>query len=119
LFAWITGGILYWIIMIGSNLQTNGTLLPIQAAFLVMTITSLAVVVPSSPGYVGVFHFGAQVTLNTVFGVDKSAALSYAFVIHGFTYLWLIILGVYSMWYTGWSYQSLQNIEIATQRETP
>lgn len=118
LFAWITGGILYWIIMIGINLQTNGTLLPIQAAFLVMTITSLAVVVPSSPGYVGVFHFGAQITLNTVFGVDKSAALSYAFVIHAFTYIWLILLGIYSMWYTGLTYQRLQQIQVTSQGKT-
>ncbi len=118
LFAWITGGILYWIIMIGINLQTNGTLLPIQAAFLVMTITSLAVVVPSSPGYVGVFHFGAQITLNTVFGVDKSAALSYAFVIHAFTYIWLILLGIYSMWYTGLTYQRLQQIQVTFQGKT-
>ncbi len=118
LFAWITGGILYWIIMIGINLQTNGTLLPIQAAFLVMTITSLAVVVPSSPGYVGVFHFGTQITLNTVFGVDKSAALSYAFVIHAFTYIWLILLGIYSMWYTGLTYQRLQQIQVTSQGKT-
>lgn len=109
--AWLIGGLMYWIVMIAMNLQANGALLPIQAAFLVMTITSLAVVVPSSPGYVGVFHFGTQVTLNTVFGVDKSAALSYAFVIHTFTYIWLIVLGVYSMWHEGLSYQQLQRMK--------
>jgi len=119
LIAWITGGIMWWVVMIGMNLQTDGSLLPLQAAFLAMTITSLAVIVPSSPGYIGVFHFGVQVTLNTVFGVDKSAALSYAFIIHAFTYVWLIVLGIYSMWHEGLTYQRLQNIEqVTAQSET-
>jgi hypothetical protein len=111
LWAWILGGVMYWVVMQAMNLQANGAPLPLQAAFLVMTVTSLAVVVPSSPGYVGVFHFGTQVTLNTVFGVDKSAALSYAFVVHAFTYLWLIALGVFSMWHEGLTYQQLQRMK--------
>lgn len=110
-FAWLTGGVLWWTIMIGMNLQTNGALLPIHAAFLATTIAALAVIVPSSPGYIGIFHFSVQVTLNTIYGVDKSAALSYAFIIHAFTYIWLIVLGVYSMWHEGLTYERLQNIE--------
>lgn len=109
--AWVTGGVLWWIIMIGMNLQVNGALLPIHAAFLATTIAALAVIVPSSPGYIGIFHFSVQVTLNTIYGVDKSAALSYAFLIHAFTYIWLIVLGVYSMWHEGLTYERLQNIE--------
>jgi hypothetical protein len=59
-----------------------------------------------------VFHYVAQLTLTGVFGVDKSAALSYAVVIHAFTYLWLIALGVFSMWHEGLSYQQLQRIQV-------
>ncbi len=107
LFAWIVGGVMFWVVMRAMNLA-----LPLSAAFLVMTVTSLAVVVPSSPGYVGVFHAGAQLTLTTVFGVDKNIALSYAVVMHAFTYIWLILLGIFSMWHEGLSYQRLQAIEI-------
>ncbi len=117
LFAWILGGGMFWVVMHAMNLEANGSPLPLQAAFLVMTVTSLAVVVPSSPGYIGVFHFGTQVTLSTVFGVDKSAALSYAFVMHAFSYIWLIILGVFSMWHEGLTYQQLQGIQ-AKEPET-
>lgn len=104
--AWLLGGLMYWTVM-----QAMGLHLPVPAAFLVMTVTSLVVVVPSSPGYVGVFHYVAQLTLTSVFGVDKSSALSYAIVMHAFTYLWLLALGLFSIWQQGLTYQRLQVIQ--------
>ncbi len=112
LVAWVLGGILFWVMMLAMQVRdAQGALLPPSAAFLVMTVTSLVVVVPSSPGYIGVFHFVATQTLVSVFGVDKSAALSYAVIMHAFNYLWLIVLGVYSIWHEGLSYQRLQTIQ--------
>jgi uncharacterized protein (TIRG00374 family) len=108
-FVWGAGGLMFWVVMQAMHLN-----LPVQAAFLVMVVTSLVVVVPSSPGYVGVFHYVAQLTLTSVFSVDKSSALSYAFVMHAFTYVWLIALGVFSIWQEGLTYQRLQMIQ--TQR---
>jgi glycosyltransferase 2 family protein len=110
LYAWITGGLMYWAVMHAMHLS-----LPLQAAFLVMTVTSLVVIVPSSPGYIGVFHYVAQLVLTTVFNVDKSAALSYAVVMHAFSYLWLIAVGTYSMWHEGLTYQRLQMVEAEAQ----
>lgn len=107
LFAWVIGGVMYWVVMHAMNMDQ-----PLAAAFLVMTVTSLVVVVPSSPGYVGVFHYFAQLTLVTVFHEDPSRALSYAFVMHAFTYIWLMILGVFSMWHEGLSFSKLHEIEI-------
>ncbi|MEW5720403.1 MAG: lysylphosphatidylglycerol synthase transmembrane domain-containing protein [Chloroflexota bacterium] len=109
-FVWLTGGIIYWVVMRAMNLD-----LALAAAFLVMLVTSLVVVVPSSPGYIGVFHYAAQLTLTSVFGVEKSAALSYAIVVHAFTYILLIVLGIYSMWHEGLSYQRLQTIQEGNQ----
>ena len=88
-----------------------GAPLPISAAFLVMTVTSLVVVVPSSPGYLGIFHFWAQVTLTTIYGVDKTTALSYAIVVHATSYLWLMVVGVYAIAREGFSFSRLQSIE--------
>lgn len=106
IFVWITGGLVYWTVMSAMALPAG-----LAAAFLVMLVTSLVVIVPSSPGYIGVFHYVAQLTLVNVFGVDKSAALSYAIVVHALTYLWLIALGMYSMWHEGLSYQRLQAMQ--------
>lgn len=110
LFAWIVGGVMYWVVM--HAMSTRELDLPITAAFLVMTVTSLAVVVPSSPGYIGVFHYITVLMLTTVYGVDKNIALSFAVVMHAFTYIWLLVLGIFSIWHEGLSYQRLQSIEI-------
>ncbi|MBI4791010.1 MAG: flippase-like domain-containing protein [Chloroflexi bacterium] len=104
--AWGLGGLMFWTMMQAMSLN-----LALPAAFLVMTVTSLVVVVPSSPGYVGVFHYAATLTLTSVFNVDKSTAFSYAVVMHAFNYIWLIALGVYSIWHEGLSYQRLQMIQ--------
>ncbi len=101
--AWVLGGLMYWAVMRSMSLD-----LPVPAAFLVMAVTSLVVVVPSAPGYIGVFHAVATLTLTSVYGIDKSTALSYAIVMHAFTYIWLIVLGIYSIWHEGVSYERLQ-----------
>lgn len=104
--AWILGGLMYWFVMLAMGLN-----LPLAAAFLVMTVTSLAVVVPSSPGYIGVFHYATTVVLTTAFQVDQTHAVSYALVMHAFTYVWLIALGVYSIWHEGLSFARLQSLQ--------
>lgn len=112
-FAWLTGGMMYWAIFRAMGMHA----LSFDAAFLVMTVASLVVIVPSSPGYIGVFHATVVFTLNTVFSTDKSDALSYAVVMHAFNYLWLILLGIYSMWHEGLSYSRLQSLEVAAESE--
>jgi glycosyltransferase 2 family protein len=114
LVAWVFGGGMFWMIM-----HATGLALPVQAAFLVMCVTSLVVVVPSSPGYIGVFHYSAVLTLTSVFGADKEAALSYTVIMHAFTYIWLIILGIYSMWHEGLTYERLQMIQTEKPVEKP
>jgi uncharacterized protein (TIRG00374 family) len=106
LFAWLLGGLMFWVVMRAMHLD-----LPVSGAFLVMTVTSLVVVVPSSPGYIGVFHAAAVLTLTSVYSIEKSDALGYAVVMHAFSYVWLIVLGVYSIWHEGLSYERLQKIQ--------
>ena len=48
------------------------------AAALVLSATTLGMIVPSSPGYVGVFEAICVTTLASVFGVRHEDALSYA-----------------------------------------
>ena len=49
LYAWITGALAFWVTMFATGLaDPSGVVLPLSAAFLVMTVTSLVVVVPSS-----------------------------------------------------------------------
>jgi uncharacterized membrane protein YbhN (UPF0104 family) len=64
-----------------------------EVAAFVLAATTLSMVVPSSPGYVGVFHAVAVETLVEVFGVDRETALSYAVGQHGLIYLMPAALG--------------------------
>jgi uncharacterized protein (TIRG00374 family) len=54
---------------------------PLTAAALVLVTTNLGMTVPSAPGYVGVYHYIAVVTLR-FFGVDDAVSLSFAVALH-------------------------------------
>ena len=55
--------------------------LPTSAAALLLVTTNLGMTVPSAPGYVGVYHYIAVLTLR-LFGVDDAVALSVAIALH-------------------------------------
>lgn len=73
------------------------------AALVVLGTTALFAVLPSSPGYVGVFHSAVRLALAAVGGVASETALAYAIVLHGVTIATLILLGVGSLWALGLS----------------
>jgi hypothetical protein len=75
---------------------------PITAIVVVIVITSLGMLVPSSPGYIGVFEYLTTVALAP-FGVPKEQALAYAIVYHGVNYLTLCLAGLIALWVHGTS----------------
>ena len=68
--------------------------LPWTAALVALVITTISVVVPSSPGYVGSYHFLCQLALG-LFSVPKGPALSYAIVLHGINIFPVFFLGLF------------------------
>jgi uncharacterized protein (TIRG00374 family) len=67
-----------------------------EAAPFVVATTSLAMLVPASPGYIGTFEWVARKGLQNVFGASEATAISYALVQHAFMYLApLIIAAIY------------------------
>ena len=69
---------------------------------LAVVVTSLGMVVPSSPGYIGIFHY--LVTVAVVpFGIPKEMALTFALVWHAANYLTLSGAGVIALWAHGTS----------------
>jgi len=69
----------------------------VVAALFVMVVANLGVLIPSSPGYIGTFHFFAMRALG-VFGVGRETALSYAVVSHAMQYLLVTGLGLLFLW---------------------
>ncbi len=70
---------------------------PPSAAVMVVVVSALGMVVPSSPGYVGVFHALTVVAL-AIYGVEASLALSYAVVLHLVTFVPLVAFGLLYLW---------------------
>ena len=69
-------------------------------------LTSSGQAVPSSPGYVGVYHAAAVLAL-TRYGVDQAPALAAAVLIHAFSYGILVVLGLVALWVDGYSISDL------------
>lgn len=97
--------LLGWAGVIGvawSAAQAFGLHAPFTAIVFAVVVTTLGMLVPSSPGYIGVFHFLVTVALAP-FGVPKDLALSYALIWHGVNYLTLSGSGVVALWVHGTS----------------
>ncbi|MFQ6000262.1 MAG: lysylphosphatidylglycerol synthase domain-containing protein, partial [Anaerolineae bacterium] len=69
----------------------------VVASLFVMVVVNLGILIPSSPGYIGTFHFFAMSAL-AVFGAPRETALSYAVVSHAMQYLLVTGLGLLFLW---------------------
>jgi uncharacterized membrane protein YbhN (UPF0104 family) len=69
---------------------------PLTAVIFANIVVALGMLVPSSPGYIGVFHYLVTVAL-VPFGVPKELALGYAIVWHGINYLTLSVSGMIAL----------------------
>ena len=80
----------------------------LEAAFIVVAL-SLAVTVPSSPGFVGVYQLVGQQALVLPFGAKytPASALAITFTAHVAYYLITTIIGVVGLWRLGESFASL------------
>jgi glycosyltransferase 2 family protein len=73
------------------------------ALLFLIVLTSTGQAVPSSPGYVGVYHATASFALMA-FGVDAASALACAVLIHAFSYATLVVAGLVALWTGGYSF---------------
>jgi uncharacterized membrane protein YbhN (UPF0104 family) len=69
-----------------------------SAPLFVMVALNLGMVVPSSSGYLGVYHAIAIETLTVVFGVDRASAAGFALASHAVFYVTPIALGGAYLW---------------------
>jgi glycosyltransferase 2 family protein len=74
--------------------------LPWLSALILLVITTIGVVVPSSPGYVGTYHYLCQVSLG-LFAVPSSPALSFAAAVHAISFFPVLVAGLILSYYEG------------------
>jgi uncharacterized protein (TIRG00374 family) len=108
--------LLIWILMGLSNIlvfKAFGLDLPVDAAFVVLVVVSIAILAPSTPGFVGVYHAGAVWSLMQ-YGVDQELALSCALVLHAAQYIVVTLGGFY---FLKKSHLTLKKLEQAVEQE--
>jgi hypothetical protein len=89
---WVCYAAVYYLCQAAFDL-TSLYALPWYAGLVVLVLTTVSVVVPSTPGYVGTFHYLCQVAL-LMFNVPASEALSFAIVAHAVGVLPVTLLGL-------------------------
>jgi uncharacterized membrane protein YbhN (UPF0104 family) len=87
-FGWLTNYLVF---------LSLGIPLSFQAAIVLLVILQIGVVVPSSSGRIGVFHYLTILGLS-LFGISKEAAFGYAVILHLVVYGSIAILGVLGIW---------------------
>ena len=86
-----------WLFMGASNyfvFLAFGFDLPLEASYFLLVVVSISILVPSSPGFVGVYHVGTVFSL-TQYGIGKEEALSFALVLHAAQYVPITLMGFY------------------------
>ena len=73
-----------------------GLPVPWYAGFLVILLTNLGGILPSSPGSIGVYHYMTVLALTT-WAVDRTTALSFALVTHAMTMLLIVVTGTWGL----------------------
>ncbi len=73
----------------------------------VMVAINLGMVIPSTSGYIGVYHAIVVETLTKVFAVDRDGAAAFAIISHALFYVTPIILGASYLWHRRGLWQDL------------
>lgn len=89
--------LMIWILMGLSNyfvLKAFGFDIPLDASFVLLVVVSVLILAPSTPGFLGVYHYGVVLSLR-VYGITDERALSCALVLHAAQYIVVTLMGFY------------------------
>jgi glycosyltransferase 2 family protein len=102
---WLLNGFAFWL-----GFKAVGIEAPFGAALLLQGLISIAVAVPSAPGFFGVFEYFGQVGLG-LFGVDVARATSWAIGYHILTFIPITLIGMYYFGRLGLRFRDLKETE--------
>jgi uncharacterized protein (TIRG00374 family) len=85
--SWLVVAVSFWLLTLAFSLHVG-----LGAGLLVTIAVNLALILPASPGGIGVFEAATQVALGA-YGIGASEALSYAVVLHGLNFLPYVVVG--------------------------
>jgi uncharacterized protein (TIRG00374 family) len=100
--AWLFEAGMYATLAQGFNIE-----LPYPVFVLCTAVANLITIVPSTPGYIGVFDAPVKAIL-VLFGVDPNVAASYTLLLHAALIVPVVLLGLVFTWRLGLSVGQLQ-----------
>jgi uncharacterized protein (TIRG00374 family) len=100
--AWLFEAAMYAVLALGFNIALS---FPVYV--LATAVANLVTIVPSTPGYVGVFDVPVKTILG-LFGVDPNTATSYTLLLHATLIVPVVLLGLFFTWRLGLSVGQLQ-----------
>ena len=89
--------LLLWLFMGLSNyfvFMSFGFDLPLQASYVLLVVVSIMILIPSSPGFFGVYHLGTVLTL-TLYDVPSVDARAFSIILHLAQYIPITLIGFY------------------------
>ena len=87
--SWFVMALSFWLVMLCFHFELSP-----MAGLLVVIATSLSLVLPSSPGAIGVFEAAVVLALDA-YGIDRAHALSYALVLHALNFFPFLAAGAF------------------------
>lgn len=89
---WICESFTFYIISVAMGMH-----IPYPILAFSMIILAFGVLLPSSPGFIGVYEFFCVFGLG-IFGVGKDMALTFALLMHSMQFFVILALGFFSLW---------------------
>jgi hypothetical protein len=108
LWIWLFLGLSNYFVFLAFNFD-----LPVSASYVMLVIVSIFIFIPSSPGFVGVYHYSVAVTL-ALYAIPKEEAGAFALVLHAAQYLPITAMGFY---YLKKKHLSLKTLETEAVQE--
>lgn len=100
--AWMCEAAMYAVLALGFGIS-----LSFPVFLLATAVANLVTIVPSTPGYIGVFDAPVRYILE-LFGVNANVATSYTFLLHAALVVPVVVLGLILTWRLGLSLGQLQ-----------
>lgn len=110
--VWIASGITIYLTLLAFNIN-----LPLYVSFFVLVVTSLGIAIPSSPGFIGTYHFFCIASLS-IFGISKELAVSYAIFFHALGYIPITLTGLICLWKENVSLLYLKDLGVEQKGDT-
>ncbi|HZQ05803.1 MAG TPA: lysylphosphatidylglycerol synthase transmembrane domain-containing protein [Anaerolineae bacterium] len=100
--AWLFEAGMYAVLALGFNITV-----PFPVFILATAVANLVTIVPSTPGYIGVFDAPVK-SILALFGVDHNVAASFTLLLHATLIVPVVLLGLIFTWRLGLSLGQLQ-----------